>query len=46
MGGRGGGKGREERKGKEIKEAVKGKKMQNRYTVSDRETVKETGVDS
>lgn len=46
MGGRGGGKGREERKGEEIKETVKGKKMQNRYTLSDRETGKETAVDS
>ena len=46
MGGRGGGKGREERKGEEIKETVKGKKMQNRYTLSDREAGKETGMDS
>lgn len=32
--------------GKEIKKQSKGRKMQNRYTVSDRETGKETGVDS
>lgn len=45
MGGREGKRGGDERRG-EKRNTVKGRKMKNRYTLSDRETGKETGMES